>query len=169
VNYFQLRNDMTVRDRWNLGAIMLPGGTEPQLEDGVFYEELAVPSVSVTHTGRVLDFSLTSFNVPIASLPIAELVRTIAKSDVQVVPVIVAGQPSMAALNVTKDDHRADVAGTYRQVTKLVLDRALIPTDAHFFLVGGWEVAFVVSESLKTAIEHLSVTGAEFTSVTADD
>jgi hypothetical protein len=182
VNYFELRDDMTVQNRWHLGEITLADGEEPQIAEGVPYRERAVPSVPVTHIGHVLDFSLTSFGVPIATSQIADVVAAVAKDDVQVVPVNIAGQSGMAVLNAlrvvhcvdearsefikwTKDDHRSDLMGAYRQVTNLVLDRVRIPADAHFFRVGGWVVALIVSEAVKTAIERLSVTGTKFDAV----
>ncbi|HRI67498.1 MAG TPA: hypothetical protein PK156_24810 [Polyangium sp.] len=66
-------------------------------------------------------------------------------------------------LKWTKNDHRADLAGHYRQVTKLVLDRKSIPPDAHFFRIEYWEVVLVVSETVKNAMERVGCYGAKFT------
>jgi hypothetical protein len=68
----------------------------------------------------------------------------------------------------TEDDHRADLAGQYRQVTKLVLERSAIPVDAHFFRIDGWLVALVVSEVVKDAMERVGCFGAKFIEVSAD-
>lgn len=62
----------------------------------------------------------------------------------------------------TEHDHRADLAGEFRQVTKLVLARDTIPDDAHFFRIAGWEVALIVSEEVKSAMERVGCFGAEF-------
>ncbi len=63
----------------------------------------------------------------------------------------------------TEHDHRADLAGKYRQVTKLVLIPGAIPPDAHIFRVDGWEVALIVSEVVKVAMESVGCFGAKFT------
>jgi hypothetical protein len=70
-------------------------------------------------------------------------------------------------LKWTKEDHRADLAGQYRQVTKLALRASAIPADAHFFRIEGWTVALVVSELVKTAMESVGCLGAKFIEISA--
>jgi hypothetical protein len=41
----------------------------------------------------------------------------------------------------TEGDHRADLAGQYRQVTRLVLDARAIPPDVHLFRGEAWLIA----------------------------
>jgi hypothetical protein len=177
--YFQLRDDMTIRGRWHVCEVMFPSGEEPLFDTGEPVS-LSAPLVgTVSHAGRVLDFTITSFNAPLATSSIAEAVSSLAGSDVQCLPVEVAGQPAMKVLNAlrvircldetrsefikwTKQDHRADLAGQYRQVTKLVLAPDAVPADAHFFRVEGWDVALIVSEALKEAMERVSCFGAKF-------
>ena len=62
----------------------------------------------------------------------------------------------------TEQDHRPDLAGKYRSVPKIVLDRKAIPRDAHFFRIEDWEVVLVVSEVIKDAMERVGCNGAEF-------
>jgi hypothetical protein len=109
-------------------------------------------------------------------------VAAVAGNDVECLPVEIGGQSEMMVLNATrvvrcldesrseyikwtKEDHRADLAGQYRQVSRLVLDPLAIPEDAKFFRIEGWLVALVVSEAVKEAMERAGCRGATFTEV----
>lgn len=65
----------------------------------------------------------------------------------------------------TKDDHRADLAGQYRQVGKLVLDERSIPDDAHLFRIDGWKVQRIASRAVKEVMESEGARGAKLTGV----
>lgn len=177
--YFQLRDDVTIRGRWHLSDVVLATGAEPLLDAGKLVRDPGPLNGTVSHPGRVLEFTLTSFNVPIATSSLADAVRGIAGSDVQCLPVDIAGQPGMTVLNAlrvircvdetrsefikwTKEDHRADLAGQYRQVTKFTLALDAVPSDAHFFRVEGWLVALVVSDAVRQAMERVGCVGAKF-------
>jgi len=179
--YFQLRDDMTSKDRWHLGVVQDRGGAEPVLGAGERYDGDEPLVVDVDTPGCVLEFSLTSFGIPIASGAVAKVVSSIAGDDVQCIPIEIPGQRDMFVLNAirvihcldeehseyakwTKKDHRADLVGQYRHVTKLVVDRGVIPDDAHFFQIGGW-VSLIVSCELKMALESLGARGAVFSKV----
>jgi hypothetical protein len=179
--YFDLMDDVTIPGRWHLGDVLAEDGSEPRLRAGIPFGggRLVVP---VHHPGIVLDFCLTSFAVPIASAALARAVAAVAGDDVECLPVEIAGQHEMMVLNATrlvrcldesrcefikwtKEDHRADLAGQYRQVSKLMLDPLSIPADVHFFRVEGWRVALIVSEAVKVAMERAGCQGAQFEQV----
>jgi hypothetical protein len=179
MRYYELFDDVAVPKRWHLGDVTLPDGTEPAFLDGVHFDRAGPLSAVETRPGRVIDFSLTSFAVPVATHQLAEVVASVAGPDVQCIPVNVANQRDMVVLNSvrvirclderssefikwTKRDHRADLAGQYRQVTKLVLDPTAIPANAHFFRIEGWVVALIVSEAVKDAMEAAGCVGAKF-------
>jgi hypothetical protein len=61
----------------------------------------------------------------------------------------------------TKDDHRADKAGEYRQVTRLVIDPALVG-DTHIFRPWGWKVVLIVSERIRELFVRHRITGVTF-------
>lgn len=183
MRYFELLDDVTVPNRWHLGEVTLVDGTEPRLRAGIRFEQADSLTVPVTQPGRVLEFSLTSFAVPVATRQLAEVVAAIAGPDLQCVPVAVAGQQGIVVLNSvrvigcldqtrseyikwTKQDHRADLAGQFRQVTRLVIDPSGVPSDAHFFRVKGWLVALIVSQAVKDAMERTGCLGAKFLDVT---
>ncbi len=182
--YFRLRDDITLPGRWHLAELLLPSGGEPLLDTGVPLRDPGPLTATVSRPGRVLDFSLTSFSVPVATKKLADAVIAVAGADLQCIPVAVAGQSAMVVLNSTRvvrcldeqnsefikwteRDHRADLAGQYRQVTKLTLVASAIPADAHFFRIDGWTVALVVSEVVKTAMESVGCLGAKFIELSA--
>ncbi|AGP34203.1 hypothetical protein SCE1572_06650 [Sorangium cellulosum So0157-2] len=136
----------------------------------------------VTHAGRVLDFSLTSFNVPVATTALANAVSSVAGSDVQCIRLEIAGQTGMLVLNSvrvircldeersefikwTKQDHRSELAGQYRQITKHVLNEKALPNDAHFFRIEGSLVELIVSDAVKAGMESVGCLGAKFVEV----
>lgn len=177
--YFRLIDDMTVPKRWHLGAAELSDGSEPRLRVGLRLDSVEAPSIPVTHTGRVLEFSLTSFAVPVATKKLADALCALAGSDVQCIPVSIAEQKGMVVLNAlrvlrcldearsefvkwTRQDHRPDLAGQYRQITKLVLDAKAIPSDAQVFRIEGSLVELVVSERVKDVMEFVGCKGAKF-------
>ncbi len=177
--YFRLFDDITVPKRWHLGAATLADATEARLRAGLCFEFSEAPNIPVTHAGRPLDFTLTSFAVPVANGRLADAVNAVAGADVQSVPVGIVGHDGMIVLNAlrvlrcldeghseflkwTKQDHRADLADQYRQITKLVLDGAAIPHDVHIFRIEGSLVELVVSEAVKDAMERVGCLGAKF-------
>jgi hypothetical protein len=179
--FFQLRDEVFA-GRWHLGEVTSSDGTEPRLRAGIPLRDAGTLAAPVTHPGRVLDYSLTSFAVPIASKAVARAVSAIAGADVQCIPVAIAGQSGMHVLNAvrviscldqarseflkwTEQDIRADLAGQYKQVTKLIIDPSAIPSDAHFFRIEGWLVALIVSEEVKEAMERAGCLGAKFIAV----
>lgn len=176
--FYQLR-DQVFTGRWHLGEVTRADGTEPRLRAGSHFNGEGTLFASVTHPGMVLEFCLTSFAVPVASGVLARVVSSAAGPDVQCIPVTIDGNPGMYVLNVvrvvrcldesrseflkwTDRDHRADLAGQYRQVTKLAIDPDAIPSDAHFFRISGWEVAIILSQDVKEAMERVGCVGAEF-------
>jgi hypothetical protein len=174
---------MTIAGRWHIGEIRTSAGVEPLLDAGKRFDDGPPLFGELTSPGRHLDFFLTSFAVPVSSRAVAAAVSAVAGPDVQCIPVEIPGHPGMYVLNAlrvlrcvdeqrsefmkwTSQDHRADLAGQYRQVTRLVLDPTSVPPDAHFFRVDGWLVALIVSEDVKRGIERAGCTGAKFIDVT---
>jgi len=184
MNYFDLSDDVTIPERWHLGEIHDMHGIEPPaLFRQTRYEYSAPLVVDVGRRGRALDFSLTSFARPLASQLLAQAMAAVAGDDLQCLPIGIVGHPgALMFLHSTRivrcldesrsewtkwtpNDHRADLAGSYRQVIDLTLDVDQIPSDAHFFRVWGWEVALIVSEVVKDVMESTGCLGARFTSV----
>ncbi|AUX29369.1 uncharacterized protein SOCE836_014580 [Sorangium cellulosum] len=173
---------MAIKGRWHLGEVWLCIGLEPLLDAGHRLDASEPLRGEVTHAGRVLDFSLTSFNVPVATTALANAVRSVAGSDVQCIPLEIAGQRGMFVLNSvrvvrcldeersefikwTKQDHRSNLGGQYRQITKHTLDESALPNDAHFFRIEGSLVELIVSDTVKASMESVGCLGAKFVGV----
>jgi len=182
MKYFELAEDMSprMRRRWHVGEILLPDGSEPRLHAGLKLNDTRPLHAEVTHAGRVLEYSLTSFAVPVATRAVADAVHGVAGSDVQCIPVTIGNQSEMVVLNCirvvcclnehhsefikwTERDRVPEKVGQYRQVTRLVLDLNAIPLNAHFFRIEGWRIALIISETVKTAMERVGCYGAKFT------
>ncbi len=178
-HFYRLRDDMTTNDRWHLAEVIAPDGEEPFLDDGIPYEMDEPLVIRVSHEGRPLQFCLTSFAVPVASRSVGEAVHRVADGDVELIAATISGYGEGCVLNIVriircidetrseyvkwrKEDHRADLAGEYRDVTKLVLDMKKIPADAHMFRVGGWPVAIVVSDVMRLEMIRVGCEGAVF-------
>ncbi|RZO66207.1 MAG: hypothetical protein EVA89_00680 [Sandaracinaceae bacterium] len=180
--YFRLVDDMTLAGRWEVGDVLLPDGDQPIL--GSLGPISPGPVEAVVHQpGHALEYSMTSLGWPLATAELAEAVKRVASSDVQCLPVKVARQPDMVILHSLRlvscvdeerstftkwkvTDHRSDLAGWYRSITKLVLDRAAVPEDAHFFRIDRWPIGLIVSDSVKNAMEAVGCRGAVFRDVT---
>ena len=182
MRYFELIDDMSMRMRWrwHVGEILLPDGSEPRLRAGIRFDDGRPLHADVTHVGHVLDYCETSFGVPIATKALADTISSIVGPDVQCIPVTISGQWGRMVLNALRlirciDEQRSefqkytegnpirpDLAGHYESVPKMVLDRSAIRPDAHFFRIMYWEVALIVSEVVKDAMERVGCYGAEF-------
>lgn len=177
--FFQLRDDLAISNRWHVSDVLLQNGSEPVLDAGVRLQYSGHLLGRISREGCFLDFSITSFNVPIASIRLAKGMSLVAGGDIQCLPVKMDNGVDVIALNSTRvvrcldercsrftkwteSDGRPDLIGQYRQVTKLALLPESIPQGAHFFRVQGWEVALVVSEVLKDFMTREGCTGARF-------
>lgn len=182
MRYFELKDDVLIPDRWHLGLITSESGEEPRLRAGVVFHGKRLNG-EIDREGRPLDFCLTSFAVPVGREQLLDVVFDISGQDIQRVGLSLAGHKGFGVLNAlrvitcldenhstfvkwTKDNHRADLAGQYRMVTKLRLDETKIPHDSHVFRVHGWTIALVVSEAVKVGMEAVGCVGAKFVNVT---
>ncbi len=181
-SYFKLMDDMRIPERWHLGTVLADDGTEPLFDDGIRCEPRPL-FAEVTRSGRALDFTVSAFNTPIARTSLANAIAAVADSDVQCLPVLVEKQANFCVLNAvrvvrcidedrskfgkwTEEDGRPDKVGKYRGVPHLRIDTRMIPEGAHFFRLRDWEVALIVSEQVRTAMERAGCLGAKFEEVT---
>lgn len=183
MRFFKLSDDVTVPGRWNLDEVCSPDGDEPPLADGIHCPNGGLVAV-VGQKGMALDFSLTSFGVPIARSRTAEAIAAVAGRDIQRLPVSVVGHSEpFEVINVlrvidcidegrseylkwTGSDHRSDLAGQFRMVSKLKLSLTAIPADANVFRLAGWLVGLIVSERVRSEMEAVGCKGARFQDVT---
>jgi hypothetical protein len=179
MKYVQLRHDFELPGVWGLSIRDLQDGRPPRLAAGIRYDGQTPIETTVRDRGEPCDFTVTAFNVPIATTELANAIEAVASSDVQLVPLAIEAHPRFFALNSirvvscvdesrsefvkwTAGDQRADKTGQFKQVSKLVLNRSAIPSDAHFFRIEGWRVALVVSADVMTAMVRVGCVGAKF-------
>jgi hypothetical protein len=182
VRYYKLADNVTIPGRWHLSTVETPHGLEPLLVEGTLCSPVPL-SAKISHPGNELDFSLTSFAVPVARSSLAAAIEAVANGDVQRLPLAIPGHNGFEVINAlrviscldesrseftkwTPTDHRADLAGQYRMVTNLKILPGRIPADAHVLRVEGWTVALVISEVVKAAMERAGCFGAKFVEVT---
>jgi hypothetical protein len=183
--YFRLWDDMTVPGRWMLETPRHHG--EPidpwQFFDGRKLPEPGPLTLRLRLPGRPLDYTMADHGVPILSTAGAGVLTTIAPHDVQLFPVQVDGQSTLFYIpnavkladcvdearseevqRWTEADGRQDRLGHYKSIGVLRLDPTRI-RGLHFFRVQHFDIALVVSRTLKDAMERANLVGPEFNSV----
>jgi hypothetical protein len=181
-----LFDDVYFPDRWHLGSPIDAQGKEAD-DFGYFTQGHAVEDpgqlrIPYNVLGRPLDYSLAGVNVPIVHARVAELLTQLAAQDVQLLPVEIEEQSDPYFILVatrlircideaasrierwTPEDGVPEMVGQYASVRDMRIDKTRVG-DAHVFRPEGWEVALVVSEEIKEALERIQTTGVKFTEV----
>jgi hypothetical protein len=185
--YFDLFEDVHVPGRWHLDEPVDQRGRK--LGTGLFRRgepahaegRLRIP---LYFPGKALDFSLAGTSIPVVHARVAAVFTELAPGDVQLIPAEVEGQREpYFLLNITRvvkciDDEASDEVryvtpehglpdqlGEYRSVIGMRIDPSKVG-DAQVFRTWGWQVAIVVSEAIKEALERVSATGTKFKEVT---
>ncbi|WP_169825480.1 imm11 family protein [Corallococcus exiguus] len=164
------------------------GGTfdEPWMfGDGRILPNPGPIKADVAHQGKSRAFVLSGIEqAPIASELVANVFRTLAPGDVQLLPVSIEGEADpFFVVNATKtvdciDEARCrevqhydedapspDYPGEYRWIYGLRIDPAKTE-GAHVFRLKKFKVAFIVSEDVKNALESVGNLGVSFERVT---
>jgi len=184
--YFKLTDDIYIVGRWELGEPVDPQGQEVdpwQFTKGSavhIRERLRVP---IKSPGKPLDFSFTSLATPVVHIKVATLLSELVSDDVQFVPVDIASQPEQFCIFVATrlircideqrstevrywkpEDGRPEKTGQYRSVYNLRIDPKKVG-EAKVFRTWGWDIALIVSEEIKEALEDIGATGTKFKEV----
>lgn len=185
-SYFEIWDDMQIKGRWHLRGPLDRAGdpVEPwQFKEGR-HLEIEQVFFSVDPRGDELEFTLASFSIPVVHSRVVELlIRLGLQEEIQLIPARVGGHPDhYFALNVlkvvrciddarceevrlwTEEDGQPDRVGEYRVVSGLKID-ATKTNNASIFRPWGWQVALIVSERVKLAMEDEDVIGPTFTEV----
>ena len=185
--FFKLVDDMSIPKRWVLGELMDAPGRE--LDDpwqftkgcAVGVEERLTVSIDVS--GIALDFSLTGLSTPIVHGRVASVFSELAPDDIQLIPVGVEGYPAeqyfiLVATKLIRcidekasrvefwkpEDGLPEKVGQYSSVRGMRIDKSKVGA-AKVFRTKGWNVALIVSEEIKDALERIGATGTKFTEV----
>lgn len=139
-----------------------------------------------------VDFPFTSPDLPVHSPKLRWIVEHHALSEVQYLPLRILHQNDQnevegycianyltivdcvdrerAAYEIWTEDNllywekRPHLLGTFRDITKLVLNSRRI-SNLSVFRLWGWEMVVIVREDLKQAIEAAALTGCRFTEI----
>ncbi len=185
--YFRLKVDMQV-ENWHLGDPLDEQGREVD-DPYVFTAGRPVHvngrlTIPIDEPGRRLEFSTAGLGMaPIVHVRVASLFAELAPDDVQLIPVDVQGQPDqylilVATKNIRCIDDEAsdevrywkpehgqpDRVGDYKSVIGMRIDPTKVG-EARVFRTWGWDIALIVSEDIKRALEQARVFGAMFTPV----
>lgn len=190
MRYFDLSEDIYIKGRWRLGTPRDPSKPEEErivtwtFLKGSPYQFNKPLKLPLREHGVALDFTMADINaVPVVHVRVAALLAELAPSDIQLIPVEIDSHPDQYCLmNVTRivkciddarcteveywkpEDGRPEKTGTYRGVIGLKIDPSKVG-DARIFRPWGWEIALIVSEEIKEALERAGVTGMKFEQV----
>lgn len=127
-------------------------------------ENLQVSSMS----GTPARFALGEFDYPVLDTSVANAVEEL-DPCVQLIPLSISGRRGHVILNVLRsvecvDEDRSefdrflttgsrpDLAGQYKVFYRLCLSSRAIPDGAHIFRLAGYEIALIVSETMRTTL-----------------
>jgi hypothetical protein len=175
-------DDTRHADRWFLDEPRAEDGSEIDARDftyGTPYDGPRPANVPIQYAGKPVAFNLAAFDMPVVSERIAIAIEELAPGQVQRFPVLIDLRiPGYEILNVActeacLDESRTEVlkwkpedghpqkVGQYRMVMNLKIDPARA-VNRHVLRIRGWEVALLVSERVKTALEAIENLGVIF-------
>ena len=101
MRFFELYDDMSGIPRWHLDEVLSMDGTAHWLRAGERCDHADL-HVAVHYAGPSLQFTLSTFGVPIAISSLATAVASLAQNDVQILPCTVDGKFGYAVVNVLR-------------------------------------------------------------------
>jgi len=139
--------------------------------------------LTLSREGSPLDFTYADEGAPVVTRAIAQLLSELADNDIQRISVKVDGmKEEHEIINVISlvdcldakrseiqwfeegNDVRPDLAGTPEMVRKIIVDPTRI-SNHQMFRIKDWNIALIVSETVKNALEEAKVTGVLFREV----
>ena len=179
MRYFQLIDDARIPGRWYLGDMKRCHSTAYLHAGGGQISGEVMPSVEITRRGRPLEFTMTSFDMPVIGSELAAIIAEVAGADAEFQPIMVSNTTGYCLLKIRRavdclDESRSAYTrlscndhhpSRYRMVTKLFLDPIRVPGEMHLFEVSGCPGALIVSELLRDAMQSAGCFGAKFVEV----
>jgi hypothetical protein len=184
--YYELMDDRRSQTRWHLRVPVNAQGqpVDPwQFFKGQRLELQGLIRFPVKPSGQALDFTWAAFSIPVVHERFVQLFHRLRVPDVQFIPAQVETHSEpyfiLNTLRIipciddarcaevrywTSEDGQPEKVGEYRSVMGLRIDPAKVG-NARLFRPWGWDVALVVSEELKRAIEVEGLSGARFAEV----
>ena len=181
MKFFQLLEDLHIPKRWHLHW---PRTASGEVFDIPYDIELARRNplvIELQKDGEVLDFCYAGGNVPVVRSHLARAMMKMLQDQAFLAPVTISGKPSTEVqvlieereLNCVDEsrsefikwrpgDHRQDLVGSYRSLSKIALDESQIPSQLHMFRIKGWSMAHIVSAKLREQMIDSGCWGARF-------
>jgi len=183
--FFKLSDDRYVPHRWHLDTPIDSHGRK--VHDWDFTRGSPVHrggrlKIPIEIAGRPLDFSWAGLSIPVGHVKVASMLAERAPGDVQLIPADIEGQPEQYLVLVATrlircidekaskvqfwrpEDGLPEKVGQYWAVDDMRIDKVKVG-NAKVFRPEGWEVALIVSEEIKDALERMGATGTRFEEV----
>ncbi len=183
--FFKLSDDRYVPQRWHLDTPVDSQGHK--VHDWDFTRGTPVHmggrlKIPIEIAGRPLDFSWAGLSIPVVHVKVASMLSERAPGDVQLIPADIEGQPDQYLVLVATrlircidekaskvqfwqpEDGLPEKVGQYWAVDDMRIDKVKVG-NAKVFRPEGWEVALIVSEEIKDALERMGATGTRFEEV----
>jgi hypothetical protein len=186
MEFFRVLSDMSRADFWFFGDPLTRDGAEIDARDftnGTRYAGPVPYRVPLTEKGLPRAVTLAAFDMPVVSRQIGEILQSICPGEIERFPVMVdLDGEQLEILNAVQtvncvdekrsctvkfgpDGPRPDRAGDYELVSDLRIDAERAGNNS-IFRLAGWQVALIVSNTVKQAIEGIPNLGIVFESVT---
>ncbi len=183
--FFDLCDDLYVPHRWHLDTPIDSQGRKVHAWDFKRGTPVTVGGrlkIPIEIAGRPLDFSGAGLRIPVVHVKVASMLAERAPGDVQLIPADIEGQPDQYLVLVATrrirciDEEASEVSfwtpehgvpekvGQYMGVDRMRIDKTKVG-DTKVFRPEGWEVALIVSEEIKDALERMDATGTRFEEV----
>jgi hypothetical protein len=183
--FFKLADDVYVPHRWHLDTPIDRQGRKVfdwDFKRGAPVHVEGRLKIPIEIAGRSLDFSEAGIRIPVVHVKVASMLAERATGDVQLIPADIEGQPDQYLVLVATrlirciDEEASEVSfwtpehgvpdkvGQYMGVDRLRIDKVKVG-GAKVFRPEGWEVALIVSEEIKDALERMGATGTRFEEV----
>ena len=183
MKYYRVLDDLHLKGRWHLSApVNDEGCDDSDFTMGRLTQIHSKPTVDIRVPGIPMDFTLTSFDVPVVSARLLKEIKLLCGTDVQFVPVQVGNRDGYTILNAirvfrcldesrseftkwTEQDGRPDRLGQYQMVTRLRIDSNRVPPQVHVFRIEGWYVPLIISQAIADAVMSINPVGVVLQSV----
>lgn len=183
-HWYRMTDDVHFPGRWQLRNPVLVS-TGEEVDPWAFTKGEYYPGPAGLRAGHdpgvALDYTLGGIAVPFASAGLADVLRRVAYDAIQLLQVHVDGH-ALFVVNATRTvpcidedrsvftkwtqaDGRPEKIGKYRMVARLLVDARKLEGQS-IVRIKDWNVALLVAEDVKEAIEAGGFTGALFEPVT---
>lgn len=181
--YYRILADPKEISRWHLESPQCRD--QQQIEPWVFIsgQKYTGPLnlyASLRRNGIPVDFNFCDFDIIVIARDLKDSLQKLTEDNIQFIPITIESmeESDYEIANIvdvvdcidetrseftkwTKLDGRPDKVGQYRMITKLIITPNKV--EGHkFFRVKNWEIAIIVNEDIKKALESRNATGIIF-------